>query len=102
VAIPGWQGSVAAVLLDGKQVGTIAWQPFEAEFNAPAGKHTLAVRVVSTPRNTMGPFHNSTKPRMRSWPAAWADFPEHQPAGSAYDLLDYGLPEAPKLFSGRL
>jgi hypothetical protein len=48
----------------------------------------------------MGPFHNSTKPRMRAWPAAWAEFPEKQPPGSAYDVLDYGLMTAPVLTVG--
>jgi hypothetical protein len=32
---------------------------------------------------------------MRAWPAAWAEFPSHQPPGTAYDLLDYGLMAAP-------
>jgi hypothetical protein len=38
-----------------------------------------------------GLYHNRTRPRMRAWPAAWNDFPEHQPEGARYDLLDYGL-----------
>ena len=96
-----WQGSLAEVLLDGKRAALIAWQPWRAEFPVPAGKHRLTVRVVSTPRNTFGPFHNSAKPRMRAWPAAWADFPEHQPAGAAYDVLDYGLMQAPTITNGK-
>ena len=95
VELPEWSGSVAEVLLDGKRAGLIAWQPFRAEFAAAPGRHALAVKVVATPRNTFGPFHNPSKPRMRAWPAAWADFPEHQPAGSAYDVLDYGLMAPP-------
>lgn len=90
-----WQGSVATVLLDGKRMATLGWQPFTAEFAATPGKHTVGVRVVSTPRNIFGPYHNRTKPRMRAWPAAWHDFPEHQPAGEAYDLIEYGLDAAP-------
>lgn len=92
-----WSGSLAEVLLDGKRAGLIAWQPWSAELPVPAGKHQLAIRVVSTPRNVFGPFHNRTKPRMRAWPAAWADFPAHQPAGQAYDLLDYGLFSPPAM-----
>jgi hypothetical protein len=97
VALKEWEGSVAVVLLDGKVVGRIGWKPWEAEFPATAGKHVLQVRIVSTPRNVMGPFHNPTKPRMRAWPAAWADFPSQQPAGAAYDLLGYGLMAAPEI-----
>jgi hypothetical protein len=95
VTLGEWKGSVVSVLLDGRQVGLIAWEPWSAEFAAGPGKHTLTVRVVSTPRNLFGPFHNSGKPRMRAWPAAWADFPEHQPAGQLYDVLDYGLMSPP-------
>ncbi len=100
VALAEWQGSVASVLLDGKPVATLGWQPFEAEFAATPGKHQVSVRVVSTPRNIFGPYHNRTKPRMRAWPAAWQDFPEHQPAGDAYDILDYGLTAAPTVYIG--
>jgi hypothetical protein len=97
VQLGEWQGSVAEVLLDGKRAGLIPWQPWSAEFPVSAGEHLVAVRVVSTPRNIFGPFHNRTKPRMRAWPAAWADFPSHQPAGAQYDVLDYGLSGPPVL-----
>jgi hypothetical protein len=30
---------------------------------------------------------------MIAWPGLWTEFPEHQPAGAQYDLLDYGLLE---------
>ncbi len=97
VELGDWAGSAAVVLLDGKKVATLPWQPFRAEFAAEPGRHTLAVRVISTPRNLFGPFHNPAKPRMRAWPGAWADFPERQPAGGAYDLIDYGLNAPPAI-----
>jgi hypothetical protein len=95
VSLAEWHGSVAEVLLDGKRVALLGWQPWSAEFAAAPGEHKLAVRVVATPRNVLGPFHNSTKPRMRAWPAAWADFPATQPPGSAYDVIEYGLMTPP-------
>jgi hypothetical protein len=95
VTLGEWKGSVVSVLLDEKQVAVIGWEPWSAEFVVAPGKHKVAVRVVSTPRNLFGPFHNPGKPRMRAWPAAWADFPEHQPAGQLYDVLDYGLMSPP-------
>jgi hypothetical protein len=97
VELGDWQGSLVEVLLDGKRAALLAWQPWRAEFPVAAGSHRVGVRVVSTPRNTLGPFHNRTRPRMRAWPAAWADFPDHQPAGAAYDLLDYGLMQPPAI-----
>ena len=97
IELGDWTGSVAAILVDGKPGATLGWQPYHAEIATTPGPHVVAVKVVSTPRNTFGPYHNPTKPRMRAWPAAWADFPPHQPAGSAYDILDYGLTGAPKV-----
>ena len=91
ISLPDWQGSVAQVLLDGRPVATLGWQPYACETTVTPGTHTVGVRVVSTPRNLFGPFHNPTKPRMIAWPGAWSKFPEHQPAGREYDLLDYGL-----------
>jgi hypothetical protein len=82
---------VAEVLLDGKRIEVIGWEPHVCEFPATSGRHTIAVRVVSTPRNLFGPFHDPTKPRMLGWPSGWTKFPEHQPAGSEYDVVDYGL-----------
>jgi hypothetical protein len=99
--LPEWQGSVAVILFDGQMVSTLGWQPYQTEFEASPGKHTVAIRIVSTPRNLLGPFHNPAKLRMRAWPAAWAEFPEHAPAGSAYDVLDYGLMKPPLISAGR-
>jgi hypothetical protein len=101
VALGEWNGSVAQVLLDGTPVATLGWPPWEVQVPATSGKHKVTVRIVSTPRNTFGPFHNPQKLRMRAWPGAWAEFPEHQPAGDAYDLLDYGLVAPPVLSAGR-
>jgi hypothetical protein len=96
-----FEGSVVQVLLDGKEAAVVGWMPWSAEFPAPQGNHQVAVRVVSTPRNIFGPFHNPAKLRMRAWPAAWAEFPEHQPEGKRYDVLDYGLMESPRVFVSR-
>jgi len=97
VQLEQWQGSVAEILLDGRRAALIAWPPHAAEVPVKEGRHRVGVRVVSTPRNLFGPFHNPSRPRMRAWPAAWAEFPEHQPAGSGYDVLDYGLTQPPAL-----
>ncbi len=95
IALPEWQGSVVEVLLDGTRQALLSWPPYQTDVVVAAGKHTVGLRVVSTPRNIFGPYHNPSKPRMRAWPAAWAEFPENQPAGSQYDLIDYGLMKAP-------
>jgi hypothetical protein len=93
VQVPQWAGSVIEVLLDGKRVQVLGWQPYVCEANVTPGSHTVAVRVMATPRSLFGPFHNPQKQRMIAWPGFWTEFPEHQPAGAQYDLLDYGLLE---------
>ncbi len=96
-----WNGSVARVLCDGKAVGLLGWPPYSAEFAVTPGAHDITIEVVSTPRNVMGPFHHPAKLRMRAWPAAWAEFPDHQPAGAGYDFIDYGLLSEPLVSTGR-
>jgi hypothetical protein len=91
IAIPDWAGSVLEVLLDGTRVKVLGWQPYECRVDVQPGTHTIGVRVVATPRNLFGPFHNPDKPRMVGWPGEWKYAPEHPPPGGAYDLLDYGL-----------
>lgn len=95
VELPEWSGSVVEILLDGRRKAQLAWQPYVAQIPAAVGRHTLALRVVSTPRNVFGPYHNPAKPRMRAWPGAWMEFPDRQPAGSQYDLIGYGLMRPP-------
>lgn len=95
VTLDSWKGSVAELLLDGKRAGLLAWPPYSAKLAAGPGRHTLGVRVVATPRNIFGPFHNPDKPRRQAWPRVWREFPEHQPPGARYDTLDYGLMEPP-------
>lgn len=95
--LTGWHGSVAEVLLDGRRAALIAWPPYAAEIPVAPGRRRIGVRVVSTPRNLFGPFHNPGRPRMRAWPAAWAEFPERRPPGASYDVLEYGLSRPPVL-----
>jgi hypothetical protein len=91
ISFPYWAGSVAEVLVDGKRIQVIGWQPYACEIPVSPGRHAVGLRVVATPRNLFGPFHDPTKPRMIASPAAWSSFPEHQPPGAQYDQLDYGL-----------
>jgi hypothetical protein len=93
VQAPKWAGSVMEVLLDGKRLQVLGWPPYECAAAATPGVHTVAVRVMATPRNLFGPFHHPQKQRMIAWPGLWAEFPEHQPGGADYDVVDYGLLE---------
>ncbi len=96
-----WNGAAVRALLDGKPATVLGWPPYSAVIPAAPGKHSVRLEVAGTPRNLFGPFHNPAKLRMRAWPAAWAEFPEHQPPGAAYDILDYGLMQPPTLSLGK-
>jgi len=91
VQIPEWGGSVLEVLLDGKRIQVMGWQPYECEAAVTPGSHVVAVRVVANPRNLFGPFHPEKSPYISGWPGTWAQSPEHQPAGADYVVLNYGL-----------
>lgn len=97
VSLKDLPGALAEVLVNGQALGWIGWPPYETEVPVQAGNATVEVRVYGTPRNVFGPFHHPDKLRFRAWPNAWAVFPERQPPGSAYDVLDYGLSAAPAL-----
>jgi hypothetical protein len=100
IDLPEWGGSVAVIILDGRETAVLGWPPYSADLPVAVGKHMLGIRVVSTPRNLFGPYHHPAKIRMKAWPAAWAEFPEHQPSGSAYDFVDYGLMNPPSINIG--
>jgi len=92
--LPSWKGGSAAVEVDGKRAGSIAWAPYEldlTEFLSP-GNHVLRIAVAGTPKNLFGPFHDPARSRNTAWPQLWSKFPEHgPPPGRKYDLEEYGL-----------
>ena len=59
---PGFEAACLVIHADGQPVGTIAWQPYEAELTA--GVSELALEVVLTRRNTFGPLHETP---LRAW-----------------------------------
>jgi len=97
VELGQWAGAVVEVLLDGHRAVLLGWPPYTAEFPASPGRHSVAVRVVLPPHNLFGPFHNPDKTRMSATPQSWANPPRTQPPGAAYDILDYGLFEPPRV-----
>ena len=96
VALPpireGWNGAVAAVLVNGTQVGTIALRDDLVDIS-PAlrdGENEVTVRIYGTPKNQYGPHH---KGRLRgsAWPGSFHGAPATMPSGTAYDVIPYGI-----------
>ena len=62
------------------------------------GAHHIAVRVAGTPHNVFGPFHDPRPVPPVLWPGHWILFADKkQPPGAEYEVVDYGLFEAPRL-----
>ena len=93
VAVPRWYGSVAKVLVNGKPVGYIGWQPWECDVTEAIrpGNNTIEVIVVGTLKNTLGPHHAG--PVVGSaWPGMFHQGPRNgPPPGKAYHTISYGL-----------
>ena len=92
VRLGKWLGSVAEVTVNGASAGIIGWPPYEADISTlvKPGDNDISVVVYGTLKNQFGPHHN--KPAHgRAWPAAFESAPDHQPPGTEYDVIGYGL-----------
>lgn len=92
VILPEWHGTVAAVYVNGKPAGTIFKKPYETRIDKyiRTGENEVAVIVYGSLKNLLGPHHNvNRRGLVTPWSFKYA--PAEQPAGTAYDLVDYGL-----------
>jgi hypothetical protein len=102
VKLDNWLGSVAEVRVGEKSAGFLAFPPFELEVTdfLSAGKNTLAVTVLGTLKNTLGPHHNN--PSLgTAWPGMFQKgAAAGYPPGSEYSVVGYGLFDDFKLMHG--
>jgi hypothetical protein len=92
VELPSWQGSMAKVIVNGKDGGYIGWQPWQCDVTDQivAGANEVDVIVFGTLRNTLGPSHDPALGT--AWPGMWDNQPkEGPPAGKNYTSVGYGL-----------
>ncbi len=93
-----WRGAVAAILFNDKQIGSIGWEgesvnltsSIEDALAAREKTALLSIRIYGTPKNLFGP-HHAGQLRGSAWPGSFHDAPVKQPAGSSYDVIEYGL-----------
>lgn len=95
VALPSWYGSVARVMVNGKEAGHIYHQPYACDVTAHVreGANRIEVQVVGTLKNLLGPHHGS-QPLGTAWPAMFRNGPAQPPPGNAYGTVAYGLMES--------
>lgn len=101
IALGEWQGTVAAVEVNGTEAGIIYHKPDDLDITdlVKEGDNIVTIRIVGSLKNLLGPHHNV---RTRDFVTPWSfkSAPETQPPGEEYDLLDYGLMEDFELLSG--
>ena len=92
VKLNKWAGTVAEVNVNGISAGIIGWQPYELDISnlLKDGDNQVEVVVTGSLKNLMGPHHMNPE---RGFVTPWSFFraPAGQPAGLAYDMIDYGL-----------
>ncbi len=65
-----YAGALISVSLDGKDAGKIVYPPYETDFTAESGEHTLEITLYGNRQNSFGPVHRTI---MNGWigPGAW-------------------------------
>jgi hypothetical protein len=91
VRLGEWAGTVADVLVNGKSVALIAWQPYEADITpfVETSEDEIIVRVYGSLTNLLGPKHGYQKGIASPWSIRYA--PKSRPAGADYHSNPYGL-----------
>lgn len=93
-----WGGTALSLTVNGEYAGLIHTDGRRAKEIAgllKAGENKLVLRVAGNFKNLMGPHFE--RARGSAWPGMWRANPAHTPDAGTYDLLDFGLTDAPTL-----
>jgi len=92
-----WGGSIVLIEHEGRAVAQLQEPPYRVILDASRGRN-VTVRIVSLPKNLLGPWHDPEHPRGRAWIPMWygPNIPDGPQPGERYDLLDLGLFRAPR------
>ena len=93
IELTKWNGTVAAVNINGKEAGIIQAKPYVFTTELVRGENTIDIIVIGSLKNTFGPFHVTVPNGVGGRPANFITAPEIQPEGNSYSLIDYGLME---------
>ncbi|MCX8160102.1 MAG: glycosyl hydrolase [Candidatus Saccharicenans sp.] len=88
-----FSGAVAELLVNGESAGYLLspHDTLNITSRLRRGANELSLIIYGTLKNTLGP-HHLNPPAGRAWPGSFQRAPEGgQPAGSEYNVLDYGL-----------
>ncbi|MFB9276878.1 glycosyl hydrolase [Cohnella cellulosilytica] len=95
VRLGEWEGTCAAVLVNGERAGLV-WRQHSEQVEITSlvrpGGNLVEVRISGSFKNLFGPHHDPDRPRKVAWPKFWKNGPKvGQPSADAYDLIGYGL-----------
>ncbi|MCD8186552.1 MAG: hypothetical protein LUD68_08990, partial [Rikenellaceae bacterium] len=91
VELDRWNGTVAAVYVNGQQAGIIGWPPYRlnvTDYIRP-GENRVEVKIVGSFKNLFGNFYVDARGQIN--PSLMKRAPEVQPSPEEFDLFDYGL-----------
>lgn len=92
VKLNSWNGTVAEVLVNGKQAGSIAWPPYELDITdfMKNGKNEITIKVIGSLKNVFGPFYEEDRKAIYG-PFDWENAPKVTPNWNKYYQENYGL-----------
>jgi len=97
--VPGWAGTLLRVRVNEHDCGRILWPPYELDISDAVrdGANTLAIEVVSSRRNLLGPLHHL--PHYPQWtgPSQFITADKGANWSDRYQAVPYGLLDAPVL-----
>jgi hypothetical protein len=101
IGLGKWSGTVAEVTVNGKAAGIIGYPPYTLDVSKfiRKGKNEISVTVNGSLKNLLGPFHNNP-PKGQSISPYWLNVKGY-PAGSEYQIFDYGLMGDLRLYQGK-
>jgi hypothetical protein len=99
IELPGWFGTVAAVNINGKEIGIIQAKPYVFTTELNQGENAVDIIVIGSLKNTLGPHHVTVPNGVGGRPANFITAPEIQPEGKSYSLINYGLMEDFKVYA---
>ncbi len=100
LALPQLAAPLAAVALDGRNIGHIWFAPWHLDLgHVPAGRHDLAITLFGNRRNAFGALHYTLPVSNWSGPSAWRS--EGRAWSYAYHFRPTGQLAAPRLESAK-
>jgi|WetSurMetagenome_2_1015567.scaffolds.fasta_scaffold00015_91 hypothetical protein len=101
VSLDKWNGTIAEATVNGTYKTVLAFPPYQSEITdfIKPGKNTIEITVTGSLKNLLGPHFNNPAPGLVS-PWLWRNVKSY-PAGSEYQLLDYGLMDGFSLLQGK-